>query len=1338
MEVIHWNDPEWQVAYSACQFYETQEERFEGISLFLDWCVQSNSRVVILSNTLASFQEGSFEKLINVQYRNLVEENLVSIVPIPLNENGDGTSEKSTIKPSCQTLASIIKLARYMIVDVLELVSVFGDIDRWPSDLTNLDAFCQRNDLRILYQYDAKIFSQNDCCRFSQMHPLTYQGGILYKNFSFNFGFVNEKIDVDHTRLPIMQPIINNSNHNLIHDDYFRILYEQAPLPYQSLDENGHILDVNSAWCELLQYSKEEVLGTWLGEYLIPAQRDLFKSKFAEINHSKKVSSGQLEMVRKSGETVIVSVEGRISTKPDGSFRQTHCILTDITERIKADNIRSERDQLIQALYENNEDVILLVKPENGMIIDANKAACKYYGYPFEVITQKNISEINQLSEDDVHREMDLARRKKKNIFHFRHQLASGEIREVEVTSRPIILNDENLLYSVIHDITHEKRLEAETNRLKSALHEKLIALTQPLDDVNHLGFTDLFNLPEIQMIQNAFAEAAGVASLITDTEGRAITEPSNFCRLCSEVVRTSPNGLEKCVKSDKAISPFSNSQKTIQPCLSAGLLDVGAPIKIGDHHIANWMIGQVWNPDTSEEQMMEYAGKIGVDPDVYREALKDVHKMPLDKLEKVSNALFLIADQLSKMAIQNIQQARTILERESANTKLLRVNHLYRVISTFSQAAVTAKTPEQLYQLACDVLVEQGKFEVAYIGIFDDSKTTVTINTFTEDKSGVLEREFAPSQFPVTEADPVARSVLKKKIYIKNTIENSPNSTLWEKSAASMGYLSGACLPVISRGDVLGALVIFSSTEDFFDYEETKLLEEISSTLTFSLDAMRAEEERKTAELNLAASEQRYRCLFSSGSDAIFVYPMLPDSIPGNFVEVNEVARERLGYTSEEFLTLSPYQINPPELRDGLNERFKQLDKDRHILAETINITRDGRRIPVEIHSRLIDLNDQKYAFSISRDITERKKAEEKIQTQIQRLSALHIIDTAIASKQRLPVIMKTIIGQIQMQLSASGVIILIYDAKEDDFTHGFGIGLKQPGSEFIVGNDYARRVLSQKSPVQIDDIFGDFGIKHRELMDENAQSFYGIRIDLNTKTLGVLEIFHPDTLEVDEDWLNYVSTLAGQLAIAVETNRLDEGLVNANQVLVQAYEETIEGWARALDLRDHETEGHSRRVTDASVKLARIMGLSDEAVVSIRRGALLHDIGKVGVPDSILLKPGKLTDEEWVVMKKHPQYSYELLSPISFLQSSLDIPYYHHEKWDGSGYPEGLSGQDIPLAARIFAVIDVWDALRSDRPYRKGWTMEAIEDYILSQSGKHFDPKVVEAFIKLDKFIS
>ena len=182
----------------------------------------------------------------------------------------------------------------------------------------------------------------------------------------------------------------------------------------------------------------------------------------------------------------------------------------------------------------------------------------------------------------------------------------------------------------------------------------------------------------------------------------------------------------------------------------------------------------------------------------------------------------------------------------------------------------------------------------------------------------------------------------------------------------------------------------------------------------------------------------------------------------------------------------------------------------------------------------------------------------------------------------------------------------------------------------------------------------------------------------------------------------------------------------------LVQAYDETIEGWSRALDLRDHETEGHSIRVTEMTYRLARLVGMQAADLAHVRRGALLHDIGKVGIPDAILLKPAQLSEDEWEVMRRHPRYAGDLLQPIAFLRPALDIPLHHHERWDGTGYPAGLQGTEIPFAARLFAVVDIWDALSSKRPYREAWPATRVREHISNLAGSHLDPAAVALFLK------
>jgi PAS domain S-box-containing protein len=361
-----------------------------------------------------------------------------------------------------------------------------------------------------------------------------------------------------------------------------------------------------------------------------------------------------------------------------------------------------------------------------------------------------------------------------------------------------------------------------------------------------------------------------------------------------------------------------------------------------------------------------------------------------------------------------------------------------------------------------------------------------------------------------------------------------------------------------------------------------------------------------------------------------------------------------------------------------------------------------------------------------------------EKAVQQMQHLAALHEIDVAISSSLDLRLSLKVLLGHVTKELGADAAAVLLMQPPTQTLTYAAGQGFRTREIEqarIKPGEGCAGRAALERAIVSVpDNVKSNTMCAHVQLLKGEAfVSHHVAPLIVKGRVKGVLEVFHRSPLVPDAAWMDFFEALAGQAAIAVDSATLFNDLQHANDELVLAYDATIEGWSNALDLRDKETEGHSQRVTVTTVTIARAMGIGDDDLVHVRRGALLHDIGKMGIPDNILLKPGKLTDEEWNIMRNHPVFAYKLLSPIAFLKAALDIPYYHHEKWDGAGYPHGLKGEQIPLAARIFAVVDVWDALGSDRPYRPAWPKEKMLRYLRDESGKHFDPKVVEIFIKL-----
>ena len=377
------------------------------------------------------------------------------------------------------------------------------------------------------------------------------------------------------------------------------------------------------------------------------------------------------------------------------------------------------------------------------------------------------------------------------------------------------------------------------------------------------------------------------------------------------------------------------------------------------------------------------------------------------------------------------------------------------------------------------------------------------------------------------------------------------------------------------------------------------------------------------------------------------------------------------------------------------------------------------------------------KFFSVIARDITAQKLSDERIKTQLRRLEALRNIDISITSSLDLRVTLGVILEQITTCMNADAVDILLLD-KAMCLEYGAGRGFNTTAlqkTHLRLGDGYAGKAALEGRIVYIRDLneSGNEFLRSPHIAYEGFTSYCGIPLMAKGTIKGVLEIFFKKPFELNEEFQSFVEALALQAAIAIDNASLFNDLYRSNIELSLAYDTTIEGWARALDLRDNETEGHSRRVMEMSVRMARELGLSEDKLVDIRRGALLHDIGKMGIPDSILLKPGKLTDMEWETMRRHTVYGYELLLPIRHLSNALDIPYCHHEKWDGTGYPRGLSGKEIPLAARIFSVVDVWDALCSDRPYRSAWPEKKVQEHIKSLSGKDFDPEIVEAFLKI-----
>lgn len=454
----------------------------------------------------------------------------------------------------------------------------------------------------------------------------------------------------------------------------------------------------------------------------------------------------------------------------------------------------------------------------------------------------------------------------------------------------------------------------------------------------------------------------------------------------------------------------------------------------------------------------------------------------------------------------------------------------------------------------------------------------------------------------------------------------------------------------------------------------------------------------------------------------------------------VGKVIPRGQGLTSEVVKSGVPY----------INNHFRTQPDPRTVKLSDIEPTQALAIIPITAENHVIgtlglgrnsafesnDIVILTAILDIGGSALHRSELFDQTQQRLRRLRSLREIDTAIASSFDLGLTLDVVVTQAINELQADACCALLLN-DEQVLKFGAGKGFRTnlvTTADVKIGQGLAGRVAKERTFVEAPVIADALPPAELEVMvaQEGFASYYAAPLIAKGKVIGVLETYQRSPVSRNEEWKDFLNTLAGQAAIAIDNATLFDDLQHSNQDLRKAYDRTIEGWAHALSLRDMETVEHSRRVTEMTVKLSRAMGMSDDQLVQVRRGALLHDIGKMSIADHILRKTGPLDESEWVQMRKHPEFARQMLSPVEFLHPAMPIPISHHEKWDGTGYPQGLKSKQIPLEARIFAIVDVWDALTSDRPYRAAWSDEKTRQYLQEQSGKHFDPKVVDAFFQ------
>jgi len=486
-----------------------------------------------------------------------------------------------------------------------------------------------------------------------------------------------------------------------------------------------------------------------------------------------------------------------------------------------------------------------------------------------------------------------------------------------------------------------------------------------------------------------------------------------------------------------------------------------------------------------------------------------------------------------------------------------------------------------------------------------------------------------------------------------------------------------------------------------------------------------------QTGQYLINQHEQKYRALVEQSTDAICL------RVNGAYEIVNRRFTELFGITQETVLISDVDFFCKVAPRSRLFVKEKQqeliLQTTSSQCYEFTALDKNNQEIDVEVSTSAFPYQGSVAYQAIFRDITERKSTE-RAEHEL-RILAEALRDTASTLNSTLDFneVLDRILNNVGIVVPHDSSHIMLIDKDGDTARILASRGYEKPGLQ-----EWLSRVsFSIRQTPTLNEMYQsrralsvpDTSHNPRWINLPSSKwimSFAGAPIKVKDYVIGFLNLNSPRANFFTQEMAERLQAFADQAGIALHNARL-------LQELQVAYDSTLQGWSKALELRDYETEGHSQRVEELTIKLARRLNIPEAQLTNIRYGVLLHDIGKIGIPDGILFKPGPLSDDEWEKMRKHPEYAYQILAHIPYLSSAIDIPYYHHEKWDGSGYPKGLKGDQIPLGARIFSIVDVWDGLRSKRPYHDGWPQAMVIQYIQEQSGRHFDPDIVRVFLEV-----
>ena len=1125
-------------------------------------------------------------------------------------------------------------------------------------------------------------------------------------------------------------------------EERYRRTVEHAAVGISEVDLSGRYLYVNDKLCEISGYSREELLQKTFLEITHPDDAE------ADLRQLERLKAGEMESftmekryVRKDGRTHWIEINVSLQHDTQGEPSSIIAIVRSIHDRKLAEDALLESERNYRSIFEYSVHGLYRTDAQ-GLILSANPALVKMLGYESErelksahtdelFLFRENAAQIDQLLREkgEARDVVSIIRRK------------DGELLIVRDNTRVIYDERGEVLFfeGTLADITEEKRTVDSLSRRAAeleVLYENSVAMGLSLEpreiaqriievierklNWHHVAIREYH--PDDDRLEVLAFNMPGVAgprvAEETDRLNQLISHPGDG--LSGWVAKTGETVRTGSLQSDaRYVDTY--------PGLQSGLY---VPMKVGEKVI----------------------GSIAVESEMPEAFDADDERLLVT---------------LAAQAAASIDNARLFGETQRRAAEL-------GALSLVSSALRHASTRSQMMPVLLDEMLILLSAHGALIGLTDPSGQDVILELGRGSLSHLTGRTIPGGTELVTQALATQPSFAAADI-------RGVDLPLDLQDTGDVRAVAG--VPLIAQDRVIGVLVAArnalpdGSLPEAFTEQEIHLFRAMGDMAANAFHRASLHEQTALHAEQMASVSHLGRLLGETTElDTLYkrlaesLQHILPD-ICALFISLYEpdIQLIRTVCAQYEGVFLDPAQMPPiPYSHKGTGHHSQVIATRQPLILKYIEANtqpaqpypsfarapKSALYVPMLTDGKVIGLilvqsltparfssGDVEMLTLIANTAAvqiENTRLIAQYGRHVQRLTALHAMDTAINSSTDLRLSLRVVLEQAihLLDVDAASVLLLNPVTLNLEFIAGSGFRVNKAVHPAVrLGEGLSGKVALQRAVIQSTnpaDVAACF-LPGNYIDKESFRAYIGVPLISKGKVSGVLQFFSRRPPETSQEWLDFMNVLSDQVALAVNNAHLFTGLERANVELTMAYDATIEGWSRALDLRDHETEGHTERVTDLTLQLAATLEIPDHQIPHIRRGALLHDIGKMGVPDDILRKPAGLSPEEWDIMRRHPQLAHDLLYPIAYLRPALHIPYSHHEKWDGTGYPQGLKGEEIPLSARLFAVVDVYDALISNRPYRPAWPREKALEHIREQAGKHFDPFIVEMFLRL-----